>query len=88
MSDTEARQRAVDENYEAFKAMLPELAKSHPGKYALMREREVVEFFDTARDALVYAQKEYPDGLYSIQQVTETIADLGYFSHAMCHSFV
>ena len=39
--------------------------------------------FDTARDAYLAGQKLYPDALFSVQEVTDTPADLGFFSHAM-----
>ena len=83
MPDREAVQRAVDENFEAFQQLLPKIVHSQGGKFALMRNAEVVEFFDSAGDAMIYGRKEYPDGLFSIQQVRESIVDLGYFSHAV-----
>ncbi len=55
----------------------------HAGKYVLLRKSELIQKFDTAGDALIYAQAQFPDGLYSIQEVTGHIIDLGYFSHAM-----
>ncbi len=76
-------QAEVDQNYEAFKAMLPDLMKDHAGKYVLLRAAKLVEKFDTAGDALIYAQAQFPDGLYSIQEVTGHTIDLGFFSHAM-----
>lgn len=84
MTDTDdKRQDAVERNYQAFVALLPELIKSHHGKFALMHDGEVVEFFDSARDAMVYGQKEFSDGLFSVQEVTSISVDLGYFSHAV-----
>ena len=83
MPDREAVQRAVDENFEAFQALLPGLVHAHGGKFVLMRDCEAVEFFDSAGDAMIYGRKQYPDHLFSIQQVRETIVDLGYFSHAV-----
>ncbi len=88
MAKDENLQRAVDENFEAFQKLLPELMKTRPGKYALMREGEVVEFFDSARDAMIFGQNQYSDGLFSIQQVVDKIVDLGYLSHAVHHSIV
>ena len=88
MAIDEDLQRAVDENFEAFQKLLPELMNTRPGKYALMREGEVVEFFDSARDAMIFGQNQYSDGLFSIQQVVDKIVDLGYFSHAVHHSNV
>ena len=76
-------QEEVDQNYQAFKARLPELAQSHPGKFALMRHSAIVEFFDTARDAHVTGRTLFPDELFSVQEVTEAPVDLGYFSHAV-----
>ncbi len=77
------RQEMVDKNYQAFRKMLPTLLATHRGKYALMRDEKVVEYFDSMRDALIYGRDHFPDGLYSVQQVTESAEDLGYFSHAM-----
>lgn len=88
MTKDEALQQAVDQNFEAFEKLLPELIKTHLGKHALMRDAEVVEVFDSVRDAMIYGQKEYPDDLFSIQQVIDKVIDLGYFSHAMPYKTV
>jgi hypothetical protein len=74
----------VDRNYRAFAEKLPGLLASHQGKFALMRNGEIVEFFDTARDAYVAGQKLFEaDQLFSVQEVIETPVDLGFFSHAV-----
>ena len=83
MADIDKRQEAVDRNFDAFLKKLPELIRTHGGKFALLRDGEVVEFFDTARDAMIFGQKTYSDGLFSVQEVTDRIVDLGYFSHAV-----
>ena len=83
MSDDQAIQKEVDQNYQAFKESLPELMASDPGKYALLRHKEIVQVFDSARDANIFAEAQFADGLYSIQQVTDRPVDLGFFSHAM-----
>ena len=79
----ELRQEHIQRNYEAFQAQLPQLVVTHPGKFALMHNGEIIEFFDTARDAYVAGQKLFSDGLFSVQEVTENPVDLGFFSHAM-----
>ncbi|HIJ44063.1 MAG TPA: hypothetical protein HPP50_03795 [Rhodospirillaceae bacterium] len=79
-----AKQKAVDENYEAFKKMLPSLLEEKEGKFVVLRNREMVASFDTIADAIVFASRTYEDGLFSIQQVKKEAVDLGYFSHAMC----
>jgi hypothetical protein len=76
--------REVEKNYEAFRVQLPSLMTSHRGKFALMRHEQIVEFFDTARDAYKAGQKLFPeDQLFSIQEVIDTPVDLGFFSHAV-----
>ena len=80
MADTQ--QREVDRNFKQFQKLLPDLLKQHPGKYALMKDGEVVEVFDTARDAYAAGNKIYSDGLFSIQHVADASIDLGFFSHA------
>lgn len=80
-TDTD-KQRIVDENYIAFSEMLPELIKTNAGKFVVMREKEIVEYFDTFRDAMVYGSKTYNDGLFSVQEITQKTVDLGWFSHA------
>ena len=76
-------QAEVDRNFEAFKKQLPDLLKTSAGKYALLRDQQVIEVFDSASDAQKYALAQYPDGRCSIQHISDHIADLGYFSHVM-----
>lgn len=73
----------INKNYEAFVARLPELVATHRGKFALMRDGEIVSFFDTAADAHTAGGALYADGLFSVQEVVDTPADLGFFSHAV-----
>ncbi len=73
----------LKQNYEAFQKLLPSLLPQHRGKSALMRDGELVEVYDTPRDAYVTGQKLYEDGRFSIQEVTDEVEDLGYFSYAL-----
>ena len=82
MTTHEAQRAEVDANYEAFKKMLPNLMPRHKGRWALMRHGECVEAFDTLRDAHLVGKRLYEDGIFSIQKVTNIIADQGWFSHA------
>ena len=82
MADT--RQDQIDRNYQAFQQQLPSLPAMRRGKFALMRDGEIIEFFDTARDAYVTGQRLFAnDQLFSVQEVIETPVDLGFFSHAL-----
>ena len=80
--DRTKRDEAIRRNYEALKVQLPELMKTHAGKFALMRDGKVVEFFDTARDAMLHGTRTFADGLFSVQEVSQAAVDLGWFSHA------
>jgi hypothetical protein len=82
------KQREIDENYTAFSKILPDLMKTHSGKFVVMRHKKVIQSFDTARDAMIYGTKAYEDGLFSVQEVTDTVVDLGWFSHAPLQSAV
>jgi hypothetical protein len=73
----------VKQNYEAFKKLLPSLLVEHPGKYALLRDRELVAVFDTMSDAVTSAEKLYPDARWSIQHITNRPINLGCRSRAV-----
>ncbi|MHC8509746.1 MAG: hypothetical protein ACYYKD_10235 [Rhodospirillales bacterium] len=83
MLDKEILRREVDQNYEAFNEMLPELLKTAPDQFVLLRGKENIAVFETADDAFIFAEAQYPDGVYSVQQITSDIVDLGYFSHVV-----
>ena len=83
MSDLHAQQ--IRQNYEAFMAQLPRLVLTQRGKFALMHDGEIIEYFDTVRDAYIAGQQLYSDKLFSVQEIRETPVDLGFFSHAMPH---
>jgi hypothetical protein len=85
MATTE-RQRQVDANYARFQEMLPKLIHIHAGKYAVMRDGEIVGFYDTFRDALRFAYSKFGEGEFSVQEVTRPNVSLGYHSYALCQS--
>ena len=70
------------QNYDAFMRVLPTLIDDHEGQHVLMRHGEVVDYFDSVRDALTQAGTEFDDDLFSIQEVTSAVADLGWYSRA------
>jgi hypothetical protein len=77
-----ARQKAeVDQNYDAFVRILGSLLGEHRDQLALMRDGVVVGYFDTPREALRAAAERFPDGIFSIQEVTDEPIDLGFWSH-------
>lgn len=78
------QQNQLEQNYQAFAQQLPQLAASHQGQFALMRDGEIIEFFDTVRDAYIAGKQLFAaDNLFSVQEITTTPVDLGFFSHAL-----
>jgi hypothetical protein len=77
------RQREIDDNLAYFLAEMPRIPSSHRGKFALLRHKNIAGYYDTVTDALGAGNSLYPDKLFSVQQVTDTAVDLGYYSHAM-----
>ena len=81
-----ARQRMeVDRNYDAFTRLLGTLLGDHRDELALMRDAEIVGFYRTPREALQAAAEKFPDGIFSIQEVTDEPIDLGFWSHVASH---
>lgn len=80
-----SNQQAVDENYTEFKRRLPELIRTDAGKFVVLRDCQVVRLFDDFDAALDFCHYRYPDGLFSVQEVTQTPVEMGYFSHVMLH---
>lgn len=79
---TTAAQRAqIDVNYDAFQRTLAAILPQHRDEYALMRDREIVDYYGSAGDAYRAGLDRFPDRLFSIQEVTDEPIDLGFFSH-------
>lgn len=76
-----ATQKTVDENYDAFLKVLPSVMQQHAGRFALMRNAEIVDFFDTARDAVIAGDHLYGESEFSIQKVTLIPVNLGRYSY-------
>ena len=82
----QARQKLeVDRNYDAFVRSLAGILGEHRDEYALMRDAEIVGFFAKAGDAYRAGIERYPDGIFSIQEVTDEPIDLVFWSHVAVH---
>ena len=74
----------IEKNYRAFQKKLPAVIETHRGKFALMNNAEIIDFFDTARDAYIAGQRLFTgEQVFSVQEVIDNPVDLGYFSHAL-----
>jgi hypothetical protein len=71
----------VDQNYDAFQRVLGKILPAHRDQLALMRDGEIVGYFETPHEALVAADAQFPDQIFSIQEVTDEPIDLGFWSH-------
>ena len=83
--DVVRQRREVDRNYSVFTRMLGTLLRDHRDQLALMRDGEVVGFYNTPREALEAATEKFSDGIFSIQEVTDEPIDLGFWSHVAPH---
>ena len=79
------RQKEVDDNFAVFKKLLEQgkIPDEKYGKFALMKDREITGYYTTSEDAYQAGILSYKDGLFSIQEVTQELIDLGYYSHAV-----
>lgn len=73
----------VDRNFDAFQSMLPSLLDQRRGQYALLRHQRIEGYFRDAGTAIEAATARFADRLYSVQEITDRPADLGFFSHAV-----
>jgi hypothetical protein len=78
----EEQRQEVDRNYDFFMRTIDSFLADHANEFALLRDAGVVGFFPTVRAAGEAGDRLFPDGRYSIQEVTLDPIDLGIFSHA------
>ena len=83
--DMERQRQEVDRNYDIFMRQLSELLPEHRDQYALMRDGQIVGFFDKPGEANRVGVERFQDGIFSIQEVTDEPIDLGFFSHVAIH---
>jgi len=77
------RRREIEENLEIFLRELPHLLAAHRNQFALLRHKQIVGYYETVTDAVSAANSLFSDRIYSVQQVTDTASDAGFYSHAM-----
>ncbi|WP_148360726.1 hypothetical protein [Acidisphaera rubrifaciens] len=89
MNHDHSRPTQADLNYPTFQAKLSDLLDSHPGKFVVLHDGEIVEVLDTLADAVVCGKNKFGDiRLFSIQEVVSTPVTLGYYSYAMHNNSV
>jgi len=83
MPSPRAHETEVRKNYEVFRAALPQLLSTNAGEFAVLRHCEVVGFFATTTAAREFAEHEFSDGLYSIQEITDRKVFISPRTHAV-----
>ena len=83
MGTIRSKQEEVDRNFAFYQAELPKVLPQYRGKYALLRDRRIVGYYETIVDAQTSGNALYADGLFSVQKVSDESIDLGFYSHAM-----
>ncbi len=78
-----SRDEEIDRNYDYFQRNLTSFLSDHRDEYVLLRDANIVNFFQLPSAARRFAEANYPDNLFSIQEVTDEPVDLGYMSHAV-----
>ena len=81
--DRDRIQKEVDNNFEFFQSKLDELISDYDGKYALIKNQEIIGYFDKSEEALIEGKNRYPDGVFSIQEVTKQNISFGILDYAI-----
>ncbi len=78
----DALNREVDQNYDHFQRNVSAYIPGEVGRYALIRHREIIGFFDDPGAAAREGANRFPDDLFSIHEVTDAPIDLGLYTYA------
>jgi hypothetical protein len=79
--DARRQQEEIDRNYDAFMRVLGSILPTQRDRLALMKDGEIVGYFDKPGEAYRAGLTRFPDGIFSIQEVTDEPIDLGFWSH-------
>ncbi len=77
------RQSEIDHNYDFFQRRLSKWLPLHRGKFALIRSKQVIDFFDGPGEAYRAGLNRFPDEIFSIQEVEDRPAEMGLMSLAL-----
>jgi hypothetical protein len=68
-AEQQAQRDEVDANFEVFRQEEPQLIYGDLGRFAIYRHQQRVAIKESFREAIQYAQVEWPDGRWSIQEI-------------------
>lgn len=75
------QENEIKQNFDFFQTVIETLLPEHQGKFALLRDRAIVELFPTPIDAMSDGHKRFEDGVFSVQRVIDRPLDLGFLSY-------
>jgi hypothetical protein len=76
------REAEIRRNYDFFKDVVGSMMAEHAGKFALIHDRSVVDFFKTPGEAVSEGARQFGALPFSVQRVINRPIDLGFLSHA------
>ena len=85
MTQRDRRLKEAKDNYVFYKSILKTLNKDKHGKYLLLKDREVIDYYSDIESANAAATSKFEDGIFSIQKVAQKPVELGFYRYA--HNF-
>ncbi len=79
MSQRDLKLQEAKKNYEFYKSILETININKHGKYLLLKNKEIIDYFSNVSEARAAAESKFRDGIYSIQKVAEAPAELGFY---------
>ena len=74
------RKSEIDRNYDFFQRNLKRYLKEHRGEFALLKNAELIDFFERPGDAYRAGLARFSDEIFSIQEVRSEPIHLGHMS--------
>ena len=74
-------QNEIDGNFDRFQRVVQQYLPARKGQWALMRHGEIISFHPNAGSAEGAGVAKFDDDVFSIQEVSDEVVDLGFFSH-------
>ena len=77
------RQIEIDQNYDFFQRNLGSLIEQHRGEFALLRSKRIVALYPGPGEAYRAGLAQFPDEIFSVQEVEDRPAEMGLTSLAL-----
>ena len=75
----------LENEIKTFEQKLPELLKSNAGKFALIKEDNVIRTFSVIDDALIYGYEKYLNQPFLVREITPLQEPLDFTNnHFVC----